>query len=190
MRILAVVVATLLTGCPSKKQEVQKIVDSPIAVSADVDSSTDFSWYQTWDWIPVTQIPGQDSWGTGDPALSKMILEAFESEMFTRGYKKVDSGYELIANFFLAVEDVDRAYLEEHYKGQFPQYKLDMGGKDKNVQWREGTLVLFLFDSKTGQLVWQATAQAEVTRDSTPEQREARIKKAAKLMLESLPKQG
>lgn len=189
--ILAVLSLALLTGCGASKQdEVQRILDSPIEIESQFEPGTDFSRYHTWNWIPATQIPGQDP-RSNDTQLTNAIQEAVDSEMFTRGYQKVDSDFHLIANFFVAIEQVDRAYLEQHYQGNYPQYKVDMTGKqDDNVTWKEGTLVLFLFDASTGQLVWQASAEAEVTQDSTPVQKETRINKAVKMMLASLPKQG
>jgi hypothetical protein len=190
-RILTVLLVVLLVGCSSKNQEVKRIVESPITVDADVDPSTDFSRYRTWRWIPVTQIPGQDPWGTGSPELSKVILDAFEGQLYSRGYEKVATSSDLIANFYYAAEDVDQAFLEEHFKGQFPEYKVDLKGKDtKNVSWKQGTLIFFLFDSKSGQMVWQASAQAEVTSESTMEQRQTRVNKVAKMMMEKLPKHG
>ncbi len=189
--ILAVLSLALLTGCGASKQdEVQRVLDSPIEVESQFEPGTDFSRYQTWNWIPTTHLPGQDP-RSNDSEIANAIQEAVDSEMFVRGYKKVDTGFHLIANFFAATEQVDRAYLEQHYQGHYPQYKIDMTGKqDDNATWKEGTLVLFLFDATTGQLVWQASAEAEVTLDSTPAQKGTRINKAVKMMLASLPKQG
>jgi hypothetical protein len=49
-------------------------------------------------------------------------------------------------------------------------------------------LIFFVFDARNGQLVWQASVQAEVTEGATREQSEARIKKATKMMFEHSPK--
>ena len=186
--LLIAVFLTTMVGCTSKSDEIQRIVDSPITVEADYEPGTDFSVYKTWNWIPAPQMPGQDP-RTGDLEVTEDIKVAVDGEMFSRGYKRVASGYDLIANYHLAVEDVDAAYINEYYGGQYPQYKMDMPGtQDDKDKWREGTLILFFFDAKNGQLVWRGSAQAEVTGgEATPQQRETRIQKAVKMMFEAVP---
>jgi hypothetical protein len=185
--LLMVVLLAVLVGCTTKSGEVKRIVDSPIAVEANFEPGTDFSVYKTWNWIPAPQVPGQDP-RTGDLDVTQDIQHAVGAEMFSRGYKRVDSAYDLIANFHLAVEDIDAAYINSVYDGQYPDYKMDMTGTaDDNAKWQEGTLIIFFFDAKNGQLVWRGSAQAEVTDEATPEQREQRIAKAVKMMLEAIP---
>jgi hypothetical protein len=192
MKKVALIVIALIAivGCTSKQKEIQRIVDSPLAVDSHVEEGTDFNRFATWNWVPMPKT-GMEDERTRDAAITAMIEEAFETEMFSRGYRRVDSAYDLIANYHFAVEAIDEAYIDTYYGGKFPDYKVDMTGtKDDNQSWQEGTVIFFLFESRTGQLVWQASVQAEVTDKSTPEQAEARIKKAAKMMFEKFPKRS
>jgi len=185
--ILIIVALVAAAGCTSKQKEIQRIVDSPLVVESFAQEGVDFKQYSTWNWVPQPQT-GMESGGR-EPAIDAIIKDAFEGEMFSRGYRRVDSAYDLIANYHLAVEHIDKNYINTYYGGAYPDYKIDMKGtKDDNQVWDEGTLIFFVFDARNGQLVWQASVQAEVTDEASLEQSEARIKKAAKMMFEKSPK--
>jgi len=189
MKKVALIMVALvgIVGCTSKQKEIQRIVDSPLAVESFAQEGADFKQYNTWSWVPAPQTPmdknSREAW------MDATIKGAFEDEMFSRGYRRVDSAYDLIANYHLAVEQIDENYINTYYGGQYPEYKMDMkGDKDDKQMWQEGTLIFFVFDSRNGQLVWQASIQAEVTEGATREQSEARVKKATKMMFEHSPK--
>ncbi len=185
--VMMVVLVTALVGCTTKSSEIQKIMDSPITVEADYEPGTDFKQFKTWNWVPQPQMPGHDP-RTGDLELTKIIQEAVGGEMFSRGFKRADSEYDLIANFHVALNTIDQDYINEYYKGEYPQYKMDMTGtKDDKEMWSEGTLILFFFDAKDGQLVWRGSAQAEVTEGASLKQRDARVKRAIKMMFDANP---
>lgn len=184
--ILFALLLAAVAGCTSKAKEIQRVMDSPIAVESHFEDGTDISQFSTWNWIPSTSV-GHDP-RSGDAQTTKLILEAFGGELFSKGYKQVGSGYNLIANFYLAQEHIDKAFINEYYGGNYPEYKADMTGKkDDNLTWEEGTLIFFLFDSSNGQLIYQSSAQAEITEGASMDQRTTRIKKAAKMMLTKLP---
>ena len=189
MKKVALIMVALIAivGCTSKQKEIQRIVDSPLTVESFAQEGVDFKTYNTWNWVPAPQTPmdknSREAW------IDETIKGAFEDEMFSRGYRRVDSAYDLIANYHLAVEQIDENYINTYYGGQYPEYKMDMkGDKDDKQTWQEGTLIFFVFDSRSGQLVWQASVQAEVTGESSREQSEARVKKATKMMFEHSPK--
>ena len=188
--LMVILIAAAIVGCTSKAKEIQRVMDSPIAVDSQFEEGANFGQFASWNWIPMTQMPGQDPL-TGDMDITKEIKEAFDGGMYTRGYRKVDSSYDLIANFHLASETVDKAYINEYYGGKYPEYKADMtGSKDDNKTWDEGTLIFFLFDPRNGQLVFQSSAQAEVTEGASIEQRHTRINKVVTMMLAELPKRS
>jgi hypothetical protein len=191
-RILVVGLILVAVGCGgSQKDEVQRIVDSPIDIQSSYEPGTDFRQYKTWNWIPAPQgIPSQPQ-GSMDPAFDQEIKEAVEGQMFSRGYRRVDSAYDLIANYHFAVEPLDMKMIDQMYGGQLPDYVTHIEGTDdQNLKWDQGTLIVFLFDAKNGQLVWRAAAQAEVTNKSSESQRQGRINKAVTMMLAKLPMQS
>ena len=189
MKKIALIMVALIAivGCTSKQKEIDRIVDSPLVVESFAQAGVDFKQYNTWNWVPMPQTGMEES--GRDAAMDAMIKEAFEGEMFARGYRRADSAYDLIANYHLAVEHIDKDYINTYYGGNYPEYKVDMkGSKDDKQTWDEGTLIFFVFDARDGQLVWQASVQAEVTEGASREQSEARIKKATKMMFEHSPK--
>ena len=75
------------------------------------------------------------------------------------------------------------------YDGHYlPAYRMDFSGSGKAVsRWKEGSLLVFMFDSQTERMVWQSSATAEITDEAPPDQRRARLDEAIKLMFTSLP---
>jgi hypothetical protein len=189
MKKVALIMVALIAigGCTSKQKEIQRVIDSPLTVESFAQEGVDFKQYNTWNWVPKPQTGMED--GGPEAAFDGIIKEAFEGEMFSRGYRRADSAYDLIANYHLAVEQIDKNYINTYYGGNYPEYKVDMkGSKDDQQTWDEGTLIFFVFDARNGQLVWQASVQAEIAEGATREQSEARIKKATKMMFEHSPK--
>ena len=65
---------------------------------------------------------------------------------------------------------------------------MDFTGSGKSrSEWKEGSLLIFLFDTRSQQMVWQSSATAEIT-DEAPEGKSvARLNEAIKMMFTSLP---
>lgn len=184
-RILVFLLGLLAVGCGSTQQDqIQRIVDSPIEITSNFDQETDFSKYTTWNWIPAPQ--GDDP-RTGDAQTTEDIQQAVAGQMFSRGYRQLESGYDLIANYHLAVEPMTAKMINQMYGGQFPAYMTDIKGTASDEKWDQGTLILFLFDATNGQLVWRAAAEAQVTPNASPKQRQQRINEAVTMMLDKLP---
>ena len=53
--------------------------------------------------------------------------------------------------------------------------------------WTQGTLVLDIVDGKSNEMVYRATAEAEVNQDLSPAERQTRVNEAAVRMLEKFP---
>jgi hypothetical protein len=54
-------------------------------------------------------------------------------------------------------------------------------------KYEEGMLVLDFLDAKTNELIWHATAKAELASSSSPEQRDKTVDKVVTKMLENFP---
>ena len=55
------------------------------------------------------------------------------------------------------------------------------------TRWKEGEVVVFIFDTQTREMVWQGSAMAEVTLDAPLDRRLERLDKAMKTMFTSFP---
>jgi hypothetical protein len=159
-----------VVGCGGMSGTAKRAYETPIAVNASVNPDVSFKSYRTWAWMP----------GLGDrfpesliaPEALEGLAEAFKGEMFERGYTQVPDRADLMVNAHLAVDDINKDYIDDYYDGEYyPQYR-DTNEKGPK-KWEEGTLVIFIFDGGSKQLVWQGTAQTEVTDEMPRKERDA-----------------
>jgi len=187
-RILAAVcLLVVVGGCSGQKQEIQRIVDAPMRADHILDEEADFKSYATWLMLPAPTGGG----GLADPRIKAMefkqtLQEAVQGEMFAKGYTRIETGMpDLAINFMLAVDAIDPGNV------QFPDYQMDLTETEqaKSKMWEQGTLALFFFDTKSGQMIYRTAVQTEVNLDiELPvEESQKRIAKAVKMMLESFP---
>jgi hypothetical protein len=109
--------------------------------------------------------------------------------MDVRGYQKVSRAPDIVLNFHVAVQTIDKDYIKKMYDGSYyPEYRMDFSGpRSARKRWDEGSLIVFAFDTYTRKLIWEGTAIAEVTDEAPLDMRIERINKAAKWMFTSLP---
>ena len=186
VRRLTIGLLVLVVGCGGMSKTAKRAYETPIAVNAQVNPDVSFKEYKTWSWMP----------GLGDKFPEALISReglqtmavAFEGEMFSRGYERSPTQGDLVVNAHLAVDHISKEYVEDFYDGSYyPQYRTDMAENQTPKKWDEGTLVIFIFDVESKQLVWQGTAQTEVTDEMPPKQREERINRAMKELMASMP---
>ena len=182
--LCVVLLVTLLAGCGSKTSEADRILNAPIEVDVHLDENADFSSYGTWRWIPAPQNIAFDPYISSQEVKTE-IEEAVQNELFTKGYVKDDEKPDFLLNFHVATNKIDQEYINTYYSGNFPQYQMDMKAKE----WDEGTLILFIFDTRSQQLVWQGTARAEIMeKGGMPlDKRRERLTKAVAQMMKDLP---
>jgi hypothetical protein len=79
--------------------------------------------------------------------------------------------------------------MEKMYDGNYlPEYRMDYHGpRSAKKRWEEGSLLVFIFDNETRQMVWQGSATAEITDEAPEPQRVERLNKVSKTMFTSLP---
>jgi hypothetical protein len=188
--LLIVLLVGFVAGCGQSK-EVKRILDSPIVVETTVEDEADFSKYETWTWLELPAGAELDP-AIDNPEFLGNVDNAVEREMYTRGYRKNKAAPDLLVNGHAVFEEIDQSYIAEHYNGSYyPEYQTNISeGDAQKKKWQEGSILLFVFDARTRQLVYQASAQAEVTdmKNTTPEQRKERVDKAISKMMESFPR--
>jgi hypothetical protein len=106
--------------------------------------------------------------------------------MSERGLKQVVQSPDLLIGYHAAVDQIDREQLEQLYEGF--NWEIDHQYGDEEESWNKAALIMFVFDGNTGELLWQASAEAVVMDKLTDEQRLARVRKGVDLMLQELPK--
>jgi len=186
---LLIVLAFGIIGCGSSRdKEIKRIMDSPISYKSHLSSWANMANYETWNWVPMPQAVRVDP-RASDPQLRAAIEKAVAMHMKERGYNKVDGSPDLQVNYHVLTQDIDREFMETMYDGKYwPDYRMDFRGSGKAArEWKEGSVLIFIFDAESQEIVWQSSAMAEIT-DQAPEERgTARLNEAIKMMFVSLP---
>ncbi len=174
--LLVLLSVVMLVGCSSAKKEGKRIIDSPMVVETEINGDVDFGKYHTWTFMPLP--PGAEiDPRIDDPAFKNSVENAVEREMFTRGYRRVDSSPDLVINAHAAIEKITEEYIEEHYNGSYyPEYRMEMDDSkfDASRAWEEGSMVFFVFDVKTREMVYRGSIQLEVAPEGGSRRRSER----------------
>ncbi len=172
MRLLPAALLLGLTAC------------SGISVTHDYDPQADFSAMKTYSWYAApAAAAGVDTLTT------QRISRAVDAELPLRGYRKVDGGtpdflVHALASIHQRIEAVPTTTTVGYgWRGGYMAY----GTGTEIRTYDEGTLILDVISPATKQLVWRGTAKAAVYGDRSPEEREARIREAVAMILESFP---
>jgi len=155
----------------------------PLTVDSDYETSTDFSKYKSWAWLPGAKTSEKDI----DDLTAQRLRSAIEAELPKRGVTKAEGGADLHVSFQASV----------HRKISSSPASVGLGygwgpahvgvSKSADTSYDEGTLILDLVDAKTKTLVWRGTATGTVQKDNSPEERETNIKLAVGHLLEGYP---
>jgi hypothetical protein len=187
---LILVLAAAVAGCTSSAEKTQQAIDSPMVVKSKTEPGVDFNQFETWAWVPL-QAQAQIDPRIDNPEFKSMIGDAVEREMFTRGYKRVELQEQpnMLVNVHAAVEDIDAKYIEEHYDGEYyPEYRTEIDGKKLSEDWKEGSIIIILFDAKTMQAVWGGGVQTEAFEGLPMDAVRQRVDKGVRMIMETLPR--
>lgn len=169
---------------------------STLKVTSDQTSSSDFSQYSTYRWIPAPAYAGHGKPRFDSPSLRAQVQQKVDAEMQKRGYRRVDQGSsDLLVGYFASVSAKTRvtqvdtsmgfssnlpAYVDTSYMMPSTTTLVD--------QFEEGTLVVGAGDAKSRRLLWRGSAEAEIGLDDSENRRENRIDKAVSKMFRGFPK--
>ena len=156
-------------------------------VGYDFDRGADFSRYRTYAWVSAAQQT------TGDKRLDSSLVNAriraaVDAQLREKGYLASSNGS---PDFLIAYH----AGMKEMIKGASTQNYIGDRAHGtfttiSDVQpYHEGTLTIDIVDAASRQLIWQASATADVEQSLGPEERDARIKNAVRAMLAHFPPQ-
>jgi hypothetical protein len=186
---LVVCALVIVAGCGSKNKEIERIIESPIDYHSHLSPRADMSRYNTWDWLS----PLVDEEGVEKQQIEEGIRLAIESavdfRMKDRGYRRVFSSPDMVIDYHVAGQDLDADYMRKLYGEKYdPKYRQNYDGPRRaRDNWQEGSIILFAFDSASGEILWRSSAKAEVTEEAPLDRRVERLNSAIKMMFTSLP---
>lgn len=163
----------LVIGCASPK------------VGYDYDRSASFSRYHAYTWVSGVQK------ATGDRRLDSALVDAriraaIERELRAKGYQAAsnDSSDFLVA-YHAGVKDMMKGASTQNYIGDRAHGTFTT---ISDIQpYHEGTLTIDIIDAESHQLVWQASAKADVDQSLGPAERDVRIATIVRAMLSHFP---
>ncbi len=156
-------------------------------VGYDYDHSAQFNAYRTYEWGPGT------SQASGDPRIDNPLLDAHirravVAELRSKGFTPPKQGEpDFYVAYHAGVKDLIKGSSTQNYIGDRAHGTYTT---ISDIQpYREGTLLIDIVDAASKQLVWQASAMAEVDPGMNSEERDTRIHQVVRAMLAHFPPQ-
>jgi hypothetical protein len=171
--LYAILVAALSSACATAQ------------VGYDFDRSANFSHYHTYTWASG----GQEA--TGDRRLDSSLVDsrirtAIDAQLRAKGYlASLDGRPDFLVTYRVGMKDMMKGASTQHYIGDRAHGTFTTVS---DIQpYNEGTLLIDILDANSQQLVWQASAKAELAQSLSPEQRDARVNNVVRAMLAHFP---
>jgi hypothetical protein len=146
-------------------------------VKTDYDHHVDFSKYKTYSWAKVE---------TSNSIWDGRVKDAVDKELQSKGLSQVPSGGDVA---IVAVGTTrEKPTLETFYSGGFGGWGWRGFGDTATTtveNYKEGTLVVDMFDPNTKKLLWRGTASD--TLSDNPEKNTKKMDKGVEKMLKDFP---
>jgi hypothetical protein len=175
LRQLLLIGATVLlaAGCAS------------LSVDYDYDPGADFSTLRTFNWLP------RDSGSPSQELTVKRIQHAVNSQLQAKGLTLAADNPDFLIGMQVAGRTVDAGSVGVGASIGIPVGHAGSislgGGRSKNKEKQEGTLILDFVSPADRSLLWHGSATGTVHPEAPPEDQEKRINQAVAEMLANFP---
>jgi hypothetical protein len=151
-------------------------------VKTDFDHQANFSQYKTYSWQTIK--PANSLWDA-------RIKSAVDAQLAAKGWTQIDSGGD-VAIVAIATSHTEKT-LQTFYDGMGGGWRWrgfgGMGEATTTEQdYKEGTLVVDLYDAKTKQLIWRGSSEDTVS--DSAEKNEKNLDKGVAKMFRKFPPQS
>jgi len=158
-----------------------------VNVSSDYDRANNFSNYKTFTVYDI-KTKGQVSSLNAD-----RIVNAIKSEMTRKGFVESSTNADLQINALTFLKDKQAVTANTNYYGYGGDYRsygywgAGIGGSTSydTYNYKDGSLIIDIIDSKTKKMVWTGTGNAEI--DKAPKNPDEFISGAVKKILAAFP---
>jgi hypothetical protein len=179
LRSVALVLVLALAACS------QKGFNTNLTVEPQPVPGVDWTKYQTWSFGRQGEYVATGIEVLDDPAFRKSVGDNAINEMQKLGYSHVNENPDLLLMFHVIVED---RYDEVKMNPAYQDFDMNWAHASSDDTWKEGSLMLFVIDAKTGSQVWGSTATAELDKQSDFETKKKRFNEVVTRMLADFPK--
>jgi hypothetical protein len=167
------IAAILLAGCSSAGTK----------VVTDFDREASFDGRETYTWVFVSE----DQFAlSGSPTRESelRVVEAVDSALAEKGFRKVSENPDLLVGFAVTTED--KTDVQQIYTDQSLGYVM---GQTNVREYQEGTLILFFADPSEKQVIWQGSG-TETFQNPSQQMVNERIGVVVKNVLKDFPPKG
>ena len=166
-------VAAPIAGCASPK------------IGYDFDRSANFSGYHAYAWTPGSQAPTSDQ-RLDNSLIDARIRTAIDAQLRSKGYTAAaEEKPQFLVAYHVGLKDLITGASTQNYIGDRAHGTYTTLSDIRS--YKEGTLLIDIVDAASNQLVWQATALAEVEEGLSPTERDDRINGIVRAMLSHFP---
>lgn len=173
--------AGILSGCSSMK------------ATSEHDQEFNFGKIKTYQWIDGPEEILDDA----DTYINEDIQKAVDAELTRRGLRHVPEAADMQVAYYVKLKE-EVEYSTNHDGRDFSGgFSYSRASSSWNYQEREpdlniytveiGTLTVLVYDARTGQRIWRGNLQTKLDRSRPEDQRQARIRAAAKKLMARFP---
>ena len=162
-----------------------------VRVSQDFEPGTDFSAYETFDWQSAAQ-PQTGDIRIDNPLLDGRIRKAVELALVAKGFRKTDrASADFLVDYSLAVQ----AKIDSSPVSIGTGFGIGGGGSFGGIgvgtpvvdSYEEGLLIINIYDTKTGQLIWRGSGTRRLSWPSEPAKNTADVNTLVDKILAQYP---
>jgi hypothetical protein len=188
IRLAAVIiVAMLMTGV---------VALAGVKVRADFDKEYDFTKPKTFGWHPdgagevkMLQLSGDDPVKLIE-RFDPVFKDAIATELAKRGLVLATDGKpDIVIHYYVLIGPNSDSQFRGQFVGAVPPWGLpDFAMTTTSFKiYEQGTVVLDLMDAMRKEIVWRGVAEAQINREKSPAERDARIRAGIADLLKKYP---
>jgi len=137
-----------------------------------------FSKYHTYRWVVIKGVHA-------DPSVDAQIKQSIDSQLAAKGLTKADDTADLNVDYQTALSKAETWQSYEDWSD--PSLMGQRLPQHKKVTIEVGTLVIDMYDTAAKQLVWTGRAHKTLDPNTSREDRQRNLDKAAKKLLADFP---
>ncbi len=149
-------------------------------VKYDYDQQANFADLKTFDWMPVPEKAGIDSF------VVQRVKNAVNTELQAKGLMMTSDNPDFLIATHLGQKE--KVQVTDYGYGYGP-HRGYRGGADGafTYEYEEGSLILDFVDAKSMKMIWRGAAKAEIQHVDTPDKSEKLINEAVNKILKKFP---
>jgi hypothetical protein len=147
-----------------------------VKITSDYSNSTDFSKYKTFSVYELVTTPNVNQFN------AERIVNAIRSEMIKKGFRENNTNPDMVVSAVTVLKNKQTITASGTGGGWYRPYR-DVSVRSNN--YKEGTLIIDIWDVKEENLIWEGTAYSEI--EKKPKNPEKMINSVVTKILSGFP---